>query len=214
MIIVVLVNIINGLPLCSSMAVVQSVLAWLQRFMEGFTPYLNKLVIFFLILFIGFLIGKILGRLIKKILADVKTDAFFRAKLGAKFSAERAISGFVTAVIYFLTIVLALDAVGLTGAVIELLVLLLVLALILSLFLAVKETVQNATAGLMRKPSIRPGAYIRMEEAEGEIKEVNILDTVIETRNGDTVIVPNSLLQKRTIKLLKRKPARRNDGKP
>lgn len=193
------------------MAIVQSILAWLQRFMKGFTPFLDKFVIFFLIIFIGFLVGKILGRLIKKILADIKTDEFCRNHLNIKFSIERTLASLIASIIYIASVLFALDAIGFTAALVEILLLIVIVAILLSLLFAIKETFQNAGARFMWKQALKPGAYIRMEETEGEIKAINLLDTVIETRNGDTIIVPNGLFLNRTVKILKRKPAKKNE---
>lgn len=193
------------------MAFVQNALDWLRRFVESFTPYLNRFVIFFLILFIGFLVGKMLGRLLKKILSDLKADEFVRARLGLKLSIERLLAGLVAAAFYVGSVILALNSIGFTGIVFELLLLLLFFVIIASVVLAIKDTMKNLGARALRPKEFVPGAYIRMKEAEGEIKEVHLLTTVIETRAGDLLFVPNSLFQDREIKILKRKPTKKAD---
>ncbi len=184
------------------MGIVGDILAWLERFMERFTPSLNKIVIFFFILFLGFLIGKILGRLTKKVLRDLKTDAFLRS-LGWKLSVERGLAHLVAGLTYLITLILALNAVGLTTIILEIILGIFVFALLLSFLLALKDVIPNATAGIMLKQKLQPGMRLKLDNAEGTVSAVTLLETIITTKGGDTIVIPNGLFAKQRIRITK-----------
>jgi small conductance mechanosensitive channel len=189
------------------MATASSAFKGLQTFMERLTPYMNTFVVFFIILFLGFLVGKILGRLVKRILSDVHTDTFLRQRFGVKFSVERLVSGLITSVAYLVSIVFALNALHLTFWVAGAITTILMLAVTVSALIALKDLIPNAAAGVALRRRLSAGSYVRMEGGEGVVKEVNLLDTVIETRTQDVLIVPNALFAKKSLRILKRKPA-------
>ncbi len=190
------------------MTFAQATLAALQRFMDGVTPLLNEVVAFFLILFIGFLLGKIIGRLTRKLLTDLKADELTR-RLGFKLSLERTLGGLLSFLIYAASIVLALAAVGLLANIVQILLVLFVIILVVSAILALKETAPNLAAGLAlrRNHRLKEGVYIRMDGVEGTIRSAGLLETVLETRGGDLVQVPNALFQRKEVRVIRRKPA-------
>lgn len=183
------------------MGAVSASLGWLQRFMQRFTPYLNDLVIFLLILFIGFLVGKILGRLVRKLLAEIKLDAFLRRSISWKVSMERSLGSITAGIIYLVTIILAFNAVGLTTIVLELLLAVVMLAIALGFLLALRDIVPNAASGLTLKRKLREGMEIEMEGASGVVKEVTLLETIIETKSKEEIIIPNALFAKQRMKI-------------
>jgi len=182
-------------------------LAAVERFMEGFTPSLNRIVIFFFILFLGFLVGKILGRLARKMLGELKTDAFFRS-LGWKLSVERGLAHLVAGLTYTVTLILALNAVGLTTVVLEIILGVFVFALLLSFLLALKDVIPNATAGVMLKRKLEPGIMLKLDDVEGVVTSVTLLETIITTKGGDTIVIPNSLFARQRIRITKGRSTR------
>lgn len=187
------------------MGLVQSSIDWLQGFMEGFTPHLNKIVIFFLILFIGFLVGKMIGRLVRRLLRDVKADNFIKQTLGWRLSFERGVAALVAGLIYVISIIIALNAVGLTTFVLELILGVFVLALVLSFLLALKDIIPNFAAGITLKSKLKEGTYLKLDEAEGTVKEVNLLETIIKTKSSDKIVIPNALFAKQKMRIIKRR---------
>jgi small-conductance mechanosensitive channel len=187
------------------MGVVQSVIDWLQAFMAGFTPHLNMIVIFFLILFIGFLVGKILGRLVKRLLKDVKADGFVKKTLGWRIPLEKGLASLIAGLVYLISFIIALNAVGLTTIVLEVILAIFVLALVLSFLLALKDIIPNAAAGVTLKSKLKEGTYLKLDDAEGAVDEVNLLETVILTKGGDKIVIPNALFAKQRMRIVKRK---------
>jgi small-conductance mechanosensitive channel/CRP-like cAMP-binding protein len=67
--------------------------------------------------------------------------------------------------------------------------------------LAFQDTLGNVFAGLalQLEKSISVGDWVRIDQAIGQVKEIRWRHTVIETRNWDTIIIPNSMLMKNQI---------------
>lgn len=195
------------------MTLIQTIIFRLQRFMQVFTPSLNQIVLFFLILFIGFLVGKISGRLLRKLLADLSADRYIKRVTGGKFSLERGLSGLVASLIYFASIILALNAVGLTTTVLEIILGILVLAIVISALVALKNIIPNLAEGIALRGKLTEGSYIRMDDAQGMIKEVNLLETLLETDKGDVIVIPNAFFAKKSIRIM-RKPRKAKRKKP
>ncbi len=180
---------------------ISEALDWLVRFMEGITPQLNLVVIFFLILFIGFLVGKILGRLTRKLLAGA--DAGVKRLLGWKVSVEHGAGRAVAGLIYLVSIILALNAVGLTTVVLEAILAIVILAIAVGFLLALKDIIPNAAAGITLRGKLAPGTRLRLDDAEGAVEEVTILETTIRTKKGDLIVIPNALFARQRIRITK-----------
>lgn len=58
---------------------------------------------------------------------------------------------------------------------------------------ALQDIAKNFISGIMllyRQP-FNLGEYVRVAELDGKVKEINVRDTVIETRDGELIIIPN-----------------------
>jgi small-conductance mechanosensitive channel len=76
---------------------------------------------------------------------------------------------------------------------------------------SLQDTLGNIMGGmaLQMEQSIAVGDWVRVGEVEGLVREIRWRQTSIETRNWDTVVVPNSSLMKSQVKVLGRR-----QGKP
>ncbi len=188
-------------------AVITSIFTRLQELVERFMPALNQLILFFFIVFISFLVGKMLGRLARKLLVDLKADAWLRRLSGVNVPLARLVGGFVAAVLYTLGFILALRAVGLGTTAVLVLALVFLVSVLLGLLVALRDLIPNALAGLtLDRRHVRVGAWLRMEGVEGRVVEVALLETHVESREGELIIIPNALFTRRTFTL---KPVRR-----
>jgi len=73
--------------------------------------------------------------------------------------------------------------------------------------LSFQDTLGNMMGGmaLQMERAIAVGDWIRIDEREGLVKEIRWRHTSIETRNWDTVIIPNSVLMKSQVLVLGRR---------
>jgi len=72
---------------------------------------------------------------------------------------------------------------------------------------SLQETLGNIMGGmaLQMERTIKPGDWIRIDDVEGRVVEIRWRQTSIETRNWDTIVIPNSLLMKGRVTLLGRR---------
>jgi small-conductance mechanosensitive channel len=69
-------------------------------------------------------------------------------------------------------------------------------------FYSSKDLIQNIAAGLYLKNSrlVRPGEEVKVDEETGEIKEVSLFATSVDTETGYTLLTPNKKLMESSLK--------------
>lgn len=72
---------------------------------------------------------------------------------------------------------------------------------------SLQDTLGNVMGGmaLQMERTIRPGDWIRIDDLEGRVKEIRWRQTSVETRNWDTIVIPNSQLMKTKVTLVGRR---------
>ena len=73
--------------------------------------------------------------------------------------------------------------------------------------LSFQDTIGNMMGGmaLQMERAITVGDWVRIDNQEGRVKEIRWRHTAIETRNWDTIVIPNSVLMKGQITVLGRR---------
>lgn len=167
----------------------------------------TKLVVAVIIVLIGLIAGKLLGKFIHKLLHEIELNKFFKRAAGIKVSIEEIISTFVTYFVYFIFIVMALNQLGLTTVVLHMISGAILIIIIISILLSIKDFMPNMFAGFFihRKRFIKEGDIIRVDNTEGKVVHINLVETKIETKQGDIIFIPNSLLTKKTVVKVKKK---------
>jgi small conductance mechanosensitive channel len=167
-----------------------------------------KFFIALVILLIGFIIAKILGKLLYRILHEIELNSIVRRISKSKFNAEQAASVTLTYIIYFLTIIIALNQVGLTTTVLNMLSGAILVIIIISIFLSIKDSVPNIMVGLslIKKGDIQEGDYIKTKDVYGRVESITLTEVQLVTRKGDTIHIPNSLFAKTEYTIRRSKP--------
>jgi small-conductance mechanosensitive channel len=72
---------------------------------------------------------------------------------------------------------------------------------------SLQDTLGNVMGGmaLQMERTISVGDWVRIDQQEGRVKEIRWRQTSIETRNWDTIVIPNSVLMKGQVTLLGRR---------
>ena len=161
-------------------------------------PLLNRLLVAIIILLVGFAVGKLLGKFIKKILEEMNIDKNLNSTTGWKFSLEKLIANFITYFTYLIAIIMTLDTLDVTSAVLNMIAGTIILLVLISIVLAIKDFVPNMMAGLMLKnrKEYKKGVKVKIKNIEGKILEIGLLETTIITNKKDTILVPNSIFTK------------------
>jgi small-conductance mechanosensitive channel len=168
----------------------------------------TRMVVAVIILLIGFVVGKLLGKIVKNLLHSIEFNKIIKKATGINISLEQGISFFVSYFIYFLFIVMALNQFGLTTVVLHMISGAILIIIIISIFLSIKDFMPNMFSGVFihKKKFINVGDVIRVDNTEGKVVYINLVETKIETKRGDIIYIPNSLLTKSKVtKITKRR---------
>ncbi|HSU72527.1 MAG TPA: mechanosensitive ion channel domain-containing protein [Candidatus Binatia bacterium] len=177
-----------------------------SSFIALLKPLASNLVVAVVLLLIGVVIAKLLERFIVKMLHELELDRWLR-KSGVKFALEQTIGIAIRYFVYFITIVVALNQIGWTSFVVKLLAAVIFVLILAAILLGVKDFVPNFIAGIRihQRGFVKEGDIIRVRDIEGEVRQVNLLDTRIKTVTGDLLFVPNSMLTKHEVLRHKRR---------
>ena len=167
----------------------------------------TKLVVAVIIVLIGLVLGKILGKFVQKALHEIELNKIIKKAAGIKASVEEIISTSLSYFIYFIFIVMALNQLGITTVVLHMISGVILIIIIISILLSIKDFMPNMFAGLFihQKRFIKEGDILKVDNTEGKVVHINLVETKIETKHGDIIYIPNSLLTKKTVVKLKKK---------
>jgi small-conductance mechanosensitive channel len=169
---------------------------------DVFSSVLNKLLFAAIIIIVGFVVGRLLGNLVKHFLHEMGFDQLTRAA-GIKLSIEGLLSSVVTYLTYFVAVVMALDKLGINTFVFNLIAGGMIAIVLLSVLLAIKDFIPNVFAGffLNRRGIVKEGDRVRIDDVDGRVAKVDLMEVKLETKRGDTIFIPNSLvIRKKVIK--------------
>jgi small-conductance mechanosensitive channel len=101
---------------------------------------------------------------------------------------------------------MALNQLGLTTTLLYILLTIILVILVGFIILAFKDFIPNIVAGFMihQKDKIKSGDKIKVKDIEGKVVHVNLVETRIITKKKDTVYIPNSMLTKNEVIILKK----------
>ncbi|MEA3378434.1 MAG: mechanosensitive ion channel [Nanoarchaeota archaeon] len=154
-----------------------------------------KLIASLVIILLGLIIGRIIGKLINKVLHSFEIDKIL-GQSGIKFPFERFISSISRYIVYFIGLIWGLAELGLTTIILEIILVIILILLVSFIILAFKDFVPNITAGFFihHKNALKKGDIIKVRHIEGEIIEIDLIETKIKAKNGEIILIPNSML--------------------
>ncbi|MBI2133541.1 mechanosensitive ion channel [Candidatus Woesearchaeota archaeon] len=180
-------------------------------FLEGVFPFirgmLNNLVVAAIILLIGFIVGRLMGRFVGRFLSEIEVNKMISSSVRVSIPADEIVGSIVMFLIYFLTVALAVDTLNLEDLLFNIIAILIIIIILASVTLSLVDFVRNFFSGIFlhQKGIIQIGDIIRAGGLEGKIIRIDLVDTRLETREGDLIFVPNTLLVKNIVLVKKRK---------
>lgn len=150
----------------------------------------------------GRLIGKIVGRFVHKLNIQLAL-----ARAGIKTKIDVLVEYGVRYVIYLISLIIALNHLGITVVLLNILFIGFIAIVVIAVALSLKDFVPNIISGiyLLSNKDLQPGSKIRLNGTSGIIKEMNLVETKILTSAKNMIIIPNSLLTKSKITKLRGK---------
>ncbi len=168
---------------------------------------LNNLVVAAIILLIGFIAGRLLGRFVTRFLSEIGLNKMIGESSNISIPADEIIGSVVMFLVYFFAIVIAMDTLALGNVLFNIISVFIMVIVVASIILSLIDFVPNVFSGvfLHQKNVVQKGDVIKAGGFEGRIVSIDLVDTKLETKAGDLVYVPNSLLAKNIILVKKRK---------
>jgi small-conductance mechanosensitive channel len=167
---------------------------------------INAIVVAIIIFVVGLILGRVAGKFIERLLREFQVDKTVKNKIGVSTSVQRMVGGIVSFSIYFVFAIIALNYVGITSLLLNVLSIVVILVLFISAILSLKDALPNILAYTQIRKNVKEGDVIAVKTVEGTVQKINLLATVITTKQGDEILIPNVLFLKEThIKRAKKK---------
>jgi len=162
--------------------------------MVGYSNTVINIITAFLITILGLIIGNIFSNILKRFLKGLEINRIFKEQIKREVKIEEYFAYFIKYFIYLITIIIALDQMGLPTKVLKIIFILIGIAIIVFTILAFKDWVPNIIAGLYiyKNNKVKIGDIIKVKGVKGKIIEMNLVETKIETNNNELIFIPNS----------------------
>lgn len=173
----------------------------------AFRNVFTELVAAIIILLIGFIFGRMAGKIILKIFKEIELNRLLKKTTGIKVSLAELISKSITYFIYFIFIIAALEKLNISAVAFNLLAGGVIIIIIISIFLSIKDFIPNIIAGIYitQKAFVSKGDVIKIDNIEGKIIDLQLNTIKLETKKGDMLFIPNSILLKSKLTKVKTK---------
>ena len=163
---------------------------------------LLRFILAAIILLVGIVIARIAGKVIHRLLHEIELNKLVKNATRTDIPIEDLASKAVVYIIYFFTIVMALNQLGITSFILYIISVGIIVVIIISFVLGVRDFIPNMFAGLniQKKGFLKEGDNIEFQGTKGKVQRINLVETSIKTRSGDLISIPNSVLIKNVVK--------------
>ena len=168
--------------------------------MKGFSIYNMAvgLLLAVIILLIGGIIGKIFEKAMMRILHELEVNILIKRCVGYRVLVEEAISKAILWFVYITSFVIALSQLGIETLVLNILIGGIIIFVLIGVLLAVKDFIPNTIGGIVirQRAAFKEGDSIKVKDIDGKVKSISLIQTILETKNGDMIYIPNATLVK------------------
>jgi small-conductance mechanosensitive channel len=166
-----------------------------------------KLIAALGIVIIGIIFGRIISKLIKRGLHELELNRILRENANMRVDVEKFVSSFILYLIYFAAIIMALDQIGITTTIAYILLIVVLVVIIIFIIIAFKDFIPNVTAGFFvnQRHMIKQNEYIKVKNIEGKVISIDLIETRLQTDDGDIIFIPNMVFLKNEIIKVKKK---------
>lgn len=166
---------------------------------------ISDTIVAIIILLLGFIAGKFLGRLVQKLAREFDLNTI-ASRLNVSYNVESFLGHAISFVIYAVAVLWGLRVIGLDTLALQIVSVFVIGLIAFSTILAIKDMIPNVISGMLiaNRRMFKEGDTIESGEILGIVKKTTMLETVIETKSGDIIYVPNSLVTSRGVKRKRR----------
>ena len=139
-----------------------------------------RIVVFIIIILLGLVVSKVVSNLIKKGIKEIELSKIFK-KADIKYNPNKFLPSLSKYVIYLLTILIALNAVGITRIVLWIIGGILILFIISYVLISIKDLVPNFYYGFKVKKKYKVGDSLKYKKIKGKIIYMNSIELQVQT---------------------------------
>ncbi len=167
---------------------------------------LNDVVVAAIIILMGFIAGKLIGRLVFMVLKEIEFNAFLKNSFKLSFPADELFGFLVQFFIYFMSIILSLQVLRIQGLLFNLVSIGMVVMIFVSVILSLVDFIPNVYAGVYmhHKGKLKVGNTVRVGNLEAKVRSIDLVDTQMTTKEGDSLFVPNFYLMRNFVVVRKK----------
>ncbi len=175
----------------------------------------SNITIAAIILIIGIITAQIVGRITKKSLEKIKLNTFIKETFKTKIDLENIIPTTITYIIYFYFLLFSLSILGLNRIILSIIGIIVLIIIFISTLIFLRDLLPNLIIGIEihKKKLYEKNDIITYEGEKAKIKEINLLNTIIEKETGEKIILPNSIILKKEIIIQKKEEKEQNNTK-
>jgi len=166
----------------------------LVKIFKGFIGFLPKILTALVIVILGIMFAQFLRRMIQEKPATIGSDS------------AKTLGNLVYGVMVTVIVLVALEQLDIETSLLHNIIALVVGGVMLGLALAIgfgaREITHNMLAGVYAREQFVAGSRIELGDVEGEVIEVNTLNTLLLTSDKTTVSIPNAKLYSSVLTLL------------
>ncbi len=161
-------------------------------------PLITNIVLAMIIFFVGLIVGRVASKLIERIFKDFGVDSTVKRTTGLKVSFQKFLSKLVAYGCYILFFIIALNQVGITHLLLNIVVIILTIIVLSTIILSLKDSIPNMIAyrTIKKRKAINIGDEVTFKNVEGRVIEINASETIIKTKKKDLLHIPNLLFVK------------------
>ncbi|MBI4150034.1 mechanosensitive ion channel [Candidatus Woesearchaeota archaeon] len=180
-----------------------NVIEWVEYV---YTTYYYSIISAIIFVLVGFIIGKLLGRLVHRTLHSMEVDTILKKAMQTNVKLEQPLATVTSFLIYTIAIIMALNQLQVTTTILQMIIAGVILVIIIAAAFAVKDFIPNAVAGfyLLKNNVIKEGQVISVKGVKGKVIAVTLIETKLQTKEGNLVHIPNSSITKAEIVTLKK----------
>lgn len=158
--------------------------------------YLTNTMLALMALFIGCIIGKMVEKTVKRMLHELEVNTVIKKIVGVRILVEEGCSISAKWIVYVMASIIALKQLGIETLALNILFGGIILFVVIALLLALRDAFPNAIGGIIifKRGTIKKGDVIMVKDITGKVLEMSLLQTIVETKNGDIMYVPNAAL--------------------
>ncbi|MAG20512.1 hypothetical protein CL618_03715 [archaeon] len=152
-----------------------------------------RIIVFIIIILLGLVVSKVITNLIRKGVKEFELGKVFK-KAEIKYHPERFLPSLAKYIIYLLTIIIALNAVGITKIVLYVIIIILILSIIGYVLVSMRDLISNWLAGFKVKKKYKVGDSLKYKKITGKVVHMNLVELQIQTKK-ELIYIPYKLLK-------------------